>query len=399
MIRTRVGSTSAFLLRPIWALFVGLGALLGFAIAKNPRLWIFGNFKGFNDNSRYLFEYVAREHQTVRAVWLARDTRHRDEARSAGYEAETIVSLKGLILAFRAKVAVIQNGSRDLNRAALPSQFVVHLWHGTPFKRILLDSNAESVRLPIIGGILTRLGRAALRASLQTMDMIVAPSAHVGSLLASAFRVDSDRVAVTGTPRTDIILRTANSGAIGKPHRILIAPTWRGSTGQVELLPGFDASAWDAMLARVGAVLVLKLHPLMTDDIGGAVAGIDPTRVEHLPADLDVSPILSDFSVVVTDYSGIAFDFALLKRPIFFVCSDEAEYAKVWGLYRSMHEVVGEVLYTDFEALRSPLERVLDQPVSYPMQVVERLAGEDFLRYHDRENCARVLQEIIKRNV
>ena len=71
--------------------------------------------------------------------------------------------------------------------------------------------------------------------------------------------------------------------------------------------------------------LIVKLHPLSKIDISDQRVIIDKkfTSVEMM--------IVSDY--VITDYSAIVFEAAILEKPIFFYCYDYDKYYKKRNFY------------------------------------------------------------------
>lgn len=66
---------------------------------RNKKIWVFGGVEGkkFDDNSRYMFEYINSHHSdTIRAIWLTRKKATAQLVRDLGYEAYTFYSAKGI---------------------------------------------------------------------------------------------------------------------------------------------------------------------------------------------------------------------------------------------------------------------------------------------------------------
>lgn len=85
-------------------------------VPKDDRIWIFGAWQGkaYADNSKYLFEYINREHKNIRAIWVSKDKNIVNDINSLGYEAYKFYSIKSIILSMRAKVFFETEGSQDI---------------------------------------------------------------------------------------------------------------------------------------------------------------------------------------------------------------------------------------------------------------------------------------------
>ena len=158
-----------------------------------------------------------------------------------------------------------------------------------------------------------------------------------------AFRQPSDLfVTDIGIPTTDVLFGGEASARIVEAIRaryaiptsrrvILYAPTFRGDSMTVARHPeGLDLR----LLARTlgdDHVLLLRLHPAVRSQVridpelaGFAIDVSDYPEVNELM-------LLSD--VLVTDYSSVIFEFALLGRPMAFFAPDTDAYERDRGFY------------------------------------------------------------------
>jgi CDP-ribitol ribitolphosphotransferase len=145
-----------------------------------------------------------------------------------------------------------------------------------------------------------------------------------------------------GIPRTDLFgdpalraraearVRAAYPLPAGK-RVILYAPTFRGETvGKARYADLMDLDAMHRLLGR-DHVLLLKLHPFIRD----AVHVPDELRdfVIDASRDPDVNELMLVSDVLVTDYSSVIYEFALLGRPIVFLAPDDGAYDEERGFY------------------------------------------------------------------
>src|SRR5579885_808128 len=120
----------------------GILSYLTFLVPRRRTLWVFGSWFGrqFSDNSKYLFLYVSRSMPEVDAVWLSRDKRIVKEIRALGFRAHTLWSPAGVRASLRAGTTFISQSLDDVNAYLVGRSNLVQLWHGTPLKKIGLDS-------------------------------------------------------------------------------------------------------------------------------------------------------------------------------------------------------------------------------------------------------------------
>lgn len=81
-----------------------------------------------------------------------------------------------------------------------------------------------------------------------------------------------------------------------------------------------------------------------------------------LPATLDIHEAYLMADVLVTDYSSVFFDYAILKRPIYFYMYDLALYSQhLRGFYLDVHkDLPSEPIQTEKELLAALLENNFD---------------------------------------
>ncbi|WP_166874068.1 CDP-glycerol glycerophosphotransferase family protein [Salinibacterium sp. ZJ450] len=397
------GNAAKLLSVPLYA----LGALATLVVQRRDTLWVFGSGSGVGEGSLELLHTVTTENPQVRAVWLARNTTDLDRARQLRIPAVLKDSWRGFRLTLRARVLVVTHGFGDVNRFAARGGFIVQLWHGIPLKRIHLDapitfSAPRPLRRPL---------RALYHRAAQGIDLLPAASELAAERLRTAFGLPADRVVVTGDPRDDVLTRGtdeerraradtllhAKLGLDGSPRVVLFAPTWRDGAVDPSVPSAADWQLIDEWLQRTDSVLVVRPHP---HSVGDYAAGAVSRRILLLDAarQNDITPVLPAVDVLITDYSSIAYDFALTGRPIFFLAPDVIEYSANRGLYEPYEAFSGGRETRSWAELVSTLGRAETDPQFR----AELLAQTERLRnshhaYTDGRNTQRVYAEILDR--
>jgi CDP-glycerol glycerophosphotransferase len=345
------GNTRVLLRLPLYA----LGALAGLVVPRTDRIWVVGCGIGLGEGALPLYR-LARDQlgPDVRLVWLATTQRELAAARAAGFDAVPKLSRAGLWLTLRARVLVVTHGAGDVNRYGTRGGFLVQLWHGIPLKKLHLDSPAV-VRSARIGGALAGAVLArGYRVAGARISLFPVASQRIAGRIASAFGVPGDRVVATGDPRDDVLLdgapeerraraRAVLESAIGPlpPRVVLYAPTWRD--GAADPAAPDDAIWTDIAdwLERTDAALVVRIHPLGKGDYAAGPARSPRVKLLDAATLADVNPVLNCMDAIVTDYSSIAFDFALIDGPTVFLAPDVSEYVRARGLYEPYAQFSG----------------------------------------------------------
>lgn len=207
---------------------------------------------------------------------------------------------------------------------------------------------------------------------------------------------------LTGVPRYD--------GLVSDDRRqILIAPTWRAyismpaSIGNVR--PYSDTfkntvyyktfqslitnETLIAAAKRAGYRILYLLHPTITSQIHDFTPG---ECVEVLsPVDISYEQLLTESSLMVTDYSGVQFDFAYMRKPIVYYHPTQLppHYEDGGFFYDTMG--FGEIEACE-DTLVDTLCEYMEQ--NCVMKDSYRKRADDFFAYSDQESCKRIFDDL-----
>jgi CDP-glycerol glycerophosphotransferase (TagB/SpsB family) len=386
------GNATKLLSLPLYA----FGRLASVLVRRRDDRWVFACGSGLGEGALELYRHAAEVDPGLRLAWLARDRDELARARDLGLTAVLRSSWRGFRTTLRARVVVVTHGLGDANRFGVHRAFVVQLWHGIPLKRIQLDSPVT------FGGRLSprRMLRALYRRSTASIGVVPSASEVSATRLRSAFGLPADRVVVTGDPRDDVLFRdpaaartllAAGIGDYGSDRVLLFAPTWRDGEPDPSIPSSAEWRSIATWLEERASILVLRPHPHSVGDYGpGPEAS---PRIRLLPAGVqnDINPVLPAVDVLVTDYSSVAFDFALLGRPIAFLAPDAAEYAATRGLYTPYREFSGGSEVATWPAL---LDLLADEAARGRLAEHAVHLADTVHEYRDGRNTERVYEEL-----
>jgi CDP-glycerol glycerophosphotransferase (TagB/SpsB family) len=330
-----------------------IGALATLVVPRTERVWVFGSGIGPGEGALPLLR-LARDRfgADVRLVWLASTEDEQRRARELGLDAVPKTSARGLWLTMRARVLVVTHGQGDVNRYGVRGGFLVQLWHGIPLKKLHLDSPAALAAPNRVARVLVARGHRALG---RQIGLFPVSSERVVSRVASAFGLRRDQIAVTGDPRDDVLLQgtaqerrtralaalEAAVGPLAAGPVVMYAPTWRegaGDPARPDAATWRDIAAW---LDRVDGTLIVRDHPLGLGGYDGGPATSDRIRLLDAAVMNEVTPVLPGIDHLVTDYSSMAFDFALTGGTMVFLAVDVATYLDSRGLYEPYRAFTG----------------------------------------------------------
>ncbi|MBW9093175.1 CDP-glycerol glycerophosphotransferase family protein [Microbacterium jejuense] len=389
------------------------GRLLTLMVPRSRDEWVFGCAVGIGDGALALWE--AASTGPHRAVWLVASEREARDAAARGIPTVRKNSWQGLWRTARARVVVVTHGFGDVNRYAVTGAFVVQLWHGIPLKRIGVDS-PETLRVPRLvartplAAPLRGLLRTMYRAAARRIRVLPAASHLVRGRLESAFAVPDTAVPVTGEPRVDVLSqgtpddrRVTARAAIGhavprvdpSTRYVLYAPTWRDGAADPAVPTDDEWTRIVEVLTRHDATLLVRSHPLGAGEYAPPFA---TDRVQMLGSDLvaDVTPLLPGVDALVTDYSSLAFDAALVPLPTLFLAPDVEDYGRRRGFYGTYSAVAGDDWARDWTQTAAQLDVLLGDAAERERRIAR--ARDLSARVHahrDGRNAERVYRAIL----
>lgn len=386
-----------------------LSALFALFVPRRGNNWVFGSGIGVGEGALEVARALRDDRPDASISWLVGSEREAELAKAEGFHAVNKHGWAGFWATLRAGQIVVTHGLGDVNRFGIFGGRIINLIHGAPLKKLHLDS-------PVT---MSFGGPAPLRAILRRMylagtkrfTLFVAGSVTSAERLRSAYRVDPGRVRVLGDPRDDQLCVQANDDRAARAAKtrvrellgldpahesepfLLYAPTWRDGKPDPAIPNAAEITQIHAALAALGARLLIRSHPLGV----GAYQEMLGDRVSLFGADLarDITPLLGAFDTLITDYSSIAIDFSLLRRPIIWFAPDLNDYALSRGLYEPLEvTAAGRVQFSWSETL-DRLAAVLPQSAARrAAEADSRALAERFHAFPEGGAARRVLAAI-----
>lgn len=296
---------------------------------RNPKIWLFGGVEGkkFDDNSRWLFEYVSLNYgNNIHSIWIAKSKDIVNAVRLLGYEAYTPYSIKGVYYAIRAGVAIYSHALIDFGLFPLVGgSYIVSLWHGMGFKEIY-NTKYEGWSLK------TKLFIDKLF-SWTYRDMTTVTSEYSKIQFQGFFNLDLDSIFITGQPRNDIFKRKLKKDDVmpkvdASKKWILFMPTYRGKGMGEKAISNiicelYNNIQFNQALYYNNCVFITKLHPL-TPHVD--IINRDNFLILDYKAVSNNQELIAVSDILITDYSSCFVDFALMNKPIHFYCPDEETF-------------------------------------------------------------------------
>jgi CDP-glycerol glycerophosphotransferase (TagB/SpsB family) len=226
------------------------------------------------------------------------------------------------------------------------------------------------------------------------------------AILGGNYCYDESVVKLTGLPRFD--------GLVDDAQKVVaVLPTWRRNlegrkipaSPKRQYRKDFKASDfftfYNALINDEELLAVMReegytgkfyLHPVFEAQAGD-FRGNDVFEVGTSAA--DYQGVFRESSLMLTDFSSVAFDFAYLKKPVIYAQPDEDEFyaSHAWdrGYFSYPDDGFGPVTRGYEETVRAMVACIRGGCVM-EQKYAERV--DSFFAYTDRENCRRVFEAI-----
>ena len=172
---------------------------------------------------------------------------------------------------------------------------------------------------------------------------------------AEAFGISIEKIKATGVPRTDIFFdEQCKAEKCAKFYEeypelknkkiILFAPTYRGKRAE-DASYEFDEIEFESLYQQLKEeyVIIFKWHPALYNNLKRKhILVYDESKYKDFFYDMsekrEVNDLLFVADILVTDYSSVIFDYALLNKPIIYFMYDIEQYEGGRGLYYELEE-------------------------------------------------------------
>ncbi len=305
---------------------------------------VLNNFygKGYGDSPKYIAEEIIRQKLPYDLVWLADNF---DSQVSPIIRKVKLHSLQASYELSTAKV-IISNVKVKLPYYKKNNQFYLQTWHGSvAFKAIEADAQ-DKLDINYV---------KESKADSKLINLFLSSNSIQTYEIKNSFWYDGE-ILESGSPRNDIffapkdIVRSIKlrMGIPDKNKIILYAPTFRDSQ-RVDvfnidlrnLKESLDVNTEDNWH------IIIRLHPNIQDLV---CFGEKPfvTDMTHYP---DMQEILLISDALVTDYSTIIYDMAIMHKPIFLYAPDIDDYKGDRGLKPIYFDIPTRICTTNDELI------------------------------------------------
>lgn len=327
--------------------FIILGKL-----PKKKNLVIFESFhaKQYSDSPRAIYEYMKENHSGYKLLWsIDKSVKNLFDEFKVPYIER--FSIRWFLTFPRAKYWV--NNVRLPGWMPKPQNTIyVQTWHGTPLKKLGID--IDEIHMP---GTSTAKYKRNFVNEANKWDYLVSPNEYSTEIFTRAFHY-SGEVIESGYPRNDVLTNHTSiilsnlKKKLGIPEEkkvMLYAPTWRDNEfhqkGKYKFEFQFNLENWKKEFGDEW-VLLSRMHYLVAENFDFTAHAGTVYDVSTYP---DIRDLYLISDLLITDYSSVFFDYAILNRPIVFFMYDLENYRdQLRGFYIDIeNEAPGPIVQTE----------------------------------------------------
>ena len=295
------------------------------------RYMVFESGRGlrYYGDPKYIYRYLQEQHPgEYKCIWVANN-----KELASRIDGDCVIvkrfSLRYFYYILRSKYW-IKDTRQPIWWYKAKDQKYISTWLGTPMQKLFLDKQAFHDGPPAL--------KRGLKAQVDQWDVAISGNEDTSAVLQSAMGVKKERILQIGNPRNDLLLAPDAKEnalrlriALGIPtdkKTILYAPVWR----EEEETDVSDCYKIQLGLYRMREqlgddyVVLLRFHDYITGKV------VLDKALEGFIYDFsfydDMQELLLISDILITDYSSIVYDYACLRRPIFFYAYDYETYCK-----------------------------------------------------------------------
>ena len=296
----------------------------------------------------------------------------------------------------------IINSLLDLSVIKKKNQIYVQCWHGTPLKKLRCD-------IEVTGSVLNTKEEVIKRNNLdvQKIDYFISPSKYSTEKFTSAFNLKALKkeniILEKGYPRNDKLINYTKKDIKEIKQKlnikdnkkiILYAPTFRDDEHKSGLGYTYKLNIdFDKLYKDLGKdyIILFRAHYFIANSFDFNKYKDFVYNVSNYD-DINDLYIISD--LLITDYSSVFFDYAILNRPILFYMYDYDNYkTKLRDFYLDLKELPGPII-TKQEELTKNIKEVEKIFLKYKKEYIK--FNKKFNPHEDGYSAKRIVNIVIK---
>lgn len=365
---------------------------------KRKRIWMFYDkiYKG-GDSSEYLYKYAKHRQDGIKKYYLLdKNVVDYKRLKKEGYKPLKRGSILHRLVFLNADMMIVSNST--------VFAFNDFYMKNSRYIRGITDFHVVCVQH---GLSVQKIALAQQRLRDNTRLYFCASKYEIENLSKPVYNYEGyDALKLTGVPRYD--------GLVNRDRKqILISPTWRMQSAMLvsknegvarDYNPNFKETDYykvynslinDERLIQAaqkyGYKIAYVLHPIVSPQANDFDQN---PYVEIIPStgEMSYEKLFCESSLMVTDYSGVQFDFAYLRKPLVYHHHRDLEAHYEEGTFHYDTMAFGEITHDNDELIELLIDYMEHGCV---MKDEFRKRADDFFAFNDHNNCQRIYDIMI----
>ncbi len=360
--------------------------MIGYPFLRNKKIWFFMDRPNeSDDNGLHLFKYAVKQDKDIKKYFvLSSKNEDFEEIKKIG-NVLPYKSLKHRYLGMFVQNIVTSHPDNEV---------IYPFWGGYPYFAGLLKSNNVFLQHGILkDNISSWLNKSNMNLSF----FLVSSKKEYDSVFRYPYNYERNVVQLEGLPRYDNLKNTDTK------KQILIMPSWRRNLTrksneyirETEYFQRFNSLINNERLIEKAREknyeIIFRPHPKVYNFIE-LFDKNDYVKIDY--GKTKFQTLFNNGSLMITDYSSVAFDFAYLYKPvIYYQYGSDYHFDVKDSFYDYETMGLGEIRKTEDELVDLIIE-YLENDCEIKEKYAKRI--KDFFIFTDNNNCKRVYDKIKK---
>ena len=361
--------------------------MLGYPFLRNKHIWFFMDLPTIaDDNGKHLFKYYMENNlrkDVDKYFILSSDSENFEEMKKIG-KVIPYKSLKHRYLGLFAENIITSH----------PDNEIIYPFWGT-FPHLaagLLKSSTTFLQHGVTkDNVSTWLNKFDMNLSL----FVTSSHKEYESIFQYPYNYKKDVVKLTGMPRFDNLKNEENK------KQILIMPSWRKylrfetseTIAESEFFKRFNSLINNPKLIEYakdnGYEIIFRPHP----NVYKFIDLFDENEFVKIDYEKgNYQELFNKGSLLITDYSSVAFDFAYIKKPVLYYHYSNDYHFDLENMYYDYETMGFGEICSDEESLTDLIIEYIENECKIKEKYSQRV--DEFYAYTDRNNCKRVSEAI-----
>ncbi|MDF9867005.1 CDP-glycerol glycerophosphotransferase [Bacilli bacterium PM5-3] len=227
-------------------------------------------------------------------------------------------------------------------------------------------------------------------------DSFIVSSEKEKGYIITDFKFAKEDIYVTGLARYDNLFNAK------KPKKqVVIIPTWRDWLQNVDKF--MDSDYFKRYKSLISNEVLIKKCQMQNIEI---VFCLHPNMQQYTPlfesdivkvvsqGEIDVQTLIKESSLLVTDFSSVAFDFSFLNKPVLYYMFDRERFFGKEGSHLDVDSSLPGRIIAFEDVVVDEITKYIDN--GFVMEEKYQNRANQFIEYKDVDNSKRIMDVVIK---